>query len=152
MISLLWENLEVMIITLISCWKHLKWQICNCKGKGNCREGEGTRGWICKGYWWTCVPPSETIEEKNQQIDYMRKNAQVVLNGKDVVTWMNRTRTRMERNPRNLKTDESDDEYQTIANMEHSKKCGVINCTACGVTYHSMITVISILHCHITHH
>ena len=100
------------------------------KAKGNCIGDEGTRGWICKGYWWTCVSPSETIENKNQVNDCMRKNVQVVLDGKGVVNWMNWARTRMERNPRNLKTDESDDRYQiTIVNMENSKQFGVINCT-----------------------
>ena len=64
----------------------------------------------------------KTIENINQVDDCMRKNVQVVLDGKGVVIWMNWARTRMERNPRNLKTDESDEGYQImIANMENSK-------------------------------
>ena len=60
----------------------------------------------------------KATEEKDQEIDYLRKNVQVVLVGKNRSGFLGEL-SKSKKKSKKQKSDESDDEYQiTIANME----------------------------------
>ena len=71
----------------------------------------------------------KSMEEKHQEIEYLRKNVQVVLVGRERYRYLDQSSKikKGKKSKKHLKTDQSDEEYQImIANMESLRELDVV--------------------------